>query len=145
MKSHAYKEHMIPFIQFLGESYEPLRTQDLLGDTYAKKWKPEYIYKVIVDKAKLKTILLVCVLKISRSWKAKVKSLFQTEGGERGSKKWNVMCDPNLVLEWGKTPTIKNHPGISGETLNIDCRFPDFGNLYWGLYKIMSQFLGNIH
>lgn len=64
---HTRNTHDSIYMKFLGESYEPLRTQDLLGDTYAKKWKPEYIYKVIVDKAKLKTILLACVLKISRS------------------------------------------------------------------------------
>lgn len=61
-KSHTHTRNTYDsiYMKFLGESYEPLRrTQDLLCDIYAKKWKPEYNYKVIADKAKLKTILQI--------------------------------------------------------------------------------------
>ena len=57
--THTRNTQDFIYVKFLGESYEPLRTQDLLRDTYAKKWKPEYNYEGIVDKDKLKTILQI--------------------------------------------------------------------------------------
>ena len=57
--THTRNTQDFIYMKFLGESHEPLRTQDLLRDTYAKKWKPEHNYEGTVDKDKLKTILQI--------------------------------------------------------------------------------------
>lgn len=146
-KSYAYKEHMIPiYMKFLGESYEPLRTQDLLGDTYAKKWKPEYIYKVIV-RCRSQTgrpFYWLVVLKYQGHERRRSKHCSRLKESMAEAK---MKCDVWSGSGMGKNATIKNHPGIFWWNLNIDCRSEDqiwFCNLL-RLYKIMSQFLRNIH